>query len=68
MASWQNSQGRENHKSLWEEPVKDRCLFCGSVEEIKCQMTIQFSEFEYNTGPICRKCYSTNKGPRIAQF
>ena len=49
MASWQNSQGRENHKSLWEEPVKDRCLFCGSVEEIKCQMTIQFSEFEYNT-------------------
>jgi hypothetical protein len=60
MASWQNSQGRENHKSLWEEPVKDRCLFCGSVEEIKCQMTIQFSEFEYNTGPCCKRCYSAN--------
>ena len=60
MASWQNSQGRENHKSLWEEPVKDRCLFCGSVEEIKCQMTIEFSEFEYNTGNCCKKCYVAN--------
>ena len=60
MASWQNSQGRENHKSLWDKPVKDKCLFCGSIEEIKCQMTIQFSEFEYNTGPCCRNCYSAN--------
>ena len=42
MASWQNSQGRENHKSLWDKPVKDKCIFCGSIEEIKCQMTIQF--------------------------
>ena len=60
MASWQNSQGRENHKSLWDKPIKDKCLFCGSIEEIKCQMTIQFSEFEYNTGPCCRNCYSAN--------
>ena len=44
--AWYSGTGRENHKSLWDEPVKDRCIFCGSIEEVKCQMTIVFSEFE----------------------
>lgn len=39
---------------------KGQMFICGSVEEIKCQMTIQFSEFEYNTGPCCKRCYSAN--------
>ena len=39
--AWYRGTGKENHKSLFDKPLKDRCLFCGSVEEIKCQMTIQ---------------------------
>ena len=58
--AWYKSVGRENHKSLWEKPLKDRCIFCGSISEIKCQMTIQFSEFEFNTGPCCKSCYVAN--------
>jgi len=58
--AWYRGTGKENHKSLFDQPFKDRCIFCGSVEEIKCQMTIEFSEFEYNTGPCCKKCYVAN--------
>ena len=58
--AWYRGTGKENHKSLFDQPLKDRCIFCGSVEEIKCQMTIEFSEFEYNTGPCCKKCYVAN--------
>ena len=58
--AWYKSVGRENHKSLWEKPLKDRCIFCGSISEVKCQMTIQFSEFEFNTGPCCKRCYVAN--------
>ena len=60
MASWQNSQGRENHKSLWEEPIKDRCGFCGDIKVIKCKMAIVFSEFEYENTNCCREWYSLN--------
>jgi hypothetical protein len=58
--AWYRGTGKENHKSLFDQPLKDRCIFCGSVEEIKCQMTIEFSEFEYNTGNCCKKCYVAN--------
>ena len=58
--AWYRGTGKENHKSLFDQPFKDRCIFCGSVEEIKCQMTIEVSEFEYNTGPCCKKCYVAN--------
>ena len=28
LMAWYSGTGRENHKSLWDEPVKDRCIFC----------------------------------------
>ena len=59
--AWYNSTGTENHKSLYEDDrVIDRCIFCGNQKEIKTTMTIYFSEFETNTGPICKSCYSAN--------
>ena len=44
--AWYRGTGKENHKSLFEQPLKDRC--------------IEFSEFEYNTGPCCKRCYVAN--------
>ena len=51
MASWQNSSGKENHKSLFENVSHDRCIFCGSDREeiARTDFTIMFSEFEYST-------------------
>ena len=62
MASWQNASGKENHQSLFDTVSHDRCIFCNqdSVEIAKTDFTIMFSEFEYNTGSICKKCYSAN--------
>ena len=42
--AWYNATGKENDKSLYENPVIDRCIFCGNHEKIKCEMTIVFSE------------------------
>ena len=50
------------------KPVIDRCINCGDHEEVQATITMEFGEGNLNTGPICRKCYSTHKGPRIAQF
>ena len=59
--AWYNATGKENDKSLYENNrVIDRCIFCGNHNEIKTTMTIYFSEFETNTGPICKSCYSAN--------
>ena len=53
--AWYNATGKENDKSLYENNrVIDRCIFCGNHSEIKTTMTIYFSEFETNTGPICK--------------
>ena len=59
------------HSSLTENtatPVVDRCINCGNHEEVQATITMEFGEGNYNTGPICRKFYSTNWGPRIVQF
>lgn len=58
--AWYNATGKENDKSLYQKRVIDRCIFCGNHEEIKTTMTIFFSEFETNTGPICKRCYHVN--------
>ena len=59
--AWYNATGKENDKSLYENNrVIDRCIFCGNHSEIKTTMTIYFSEFETNTGPICKSCYHAN--------
>jgi len=58
------------HSSLTEntdKPVVDRCINCGNHEQVHTQITMEY-EGSLNSGPICRKCYSTNRGPRIAQF
>jgi hypothetical protein len=59
------------HSSLTENsttPVVDRCINCGDHEEVQTTITMEFGEGNYNTGPICRRCYSSCKGPRIAEF
>ncbi|OCW78324.1 hypothetical protein AKH19_00920 [Pelagibacteraceae bacterium GOM-A1] len=59
--SYLTALGRENAKEFYEDNrVIDRCIFCGQHKEIKTTMTIYFSEFETNTGPICKGCYSAN--------
>ena len=57
MASWQNASGKENHKSVFENTNYDRCIFCGGD---RTDFVIYFSEFEYNTGSICKTCYHAN--------
>jgi len=52
----------------FNKPVIDRCINCGDQAEVQAQITMEFGEGNFNTGPICRKCYSTNKGPQVAQF
>jgi hypothetical protein len=29
---------------------------------------MEFGEGNYNSGPICRKCYSSCRGPQVAEF
>jgi len=61
MGYWATATGKENAKEFYEDNrVVDRCKFCGQHKEIKTTMTIVFSEFETNTGPICKECYSAN--------
>jgi len=39
----------------------DRCICCGGHKEVKKKnFTIQFSEFEFNTGSICVDYYAAN--------
>ena len=62
MASWQNSSGKENHRSVFEDVSHDRCIFCGGdrTEIARTDFTIMFSEYEYNMGSICKSCYHAN--------
>ena len=55
MASWQNSSGKENHKSIFENVSYDHCIFCsGTQTEIakKKNFKIMFLKFEHNTDSI----------------
>ena len=61
----QHSSFSENHIN---KPVIDRCINCGDQSEVQAQITMEFGEGNYNTGPICKTCYSINRGPRIIQF
>ena len=56
MGYWATVTGKENAKEFYEDNrVVDRCIFCSCQKEIKTTMTIVFSEFETNTGPICKE-------------
>ena len=52
----------KSNKSLFDNVEYDRCIFCGGsrTEIARTDFTIMFSEFEYNTGSICKTCYSAN--------
>ena len=60
--AWYNSTGKENHSSIFDNVEYDRCIFCGGnrTEIARTDFTIMFSEFEYNTGSICKTCYAAN--------
>ena len=66
--AWYNATGKENHKSLFENKIYDRCIFCGDhgKEINRTDFTIQFSEFETNKGNICQDCYSANSVGSLA--
>ena len=65
--SWNNRENNSQNPND-RSPVIDRCINCGDHERVQATITMEFGEGNYNSGPICRKCYSTNRGPRIAQF
>ena len=62
----------KQHNSLTEnpfnKPVIDRCINCGDQAEVQATITMEFGEGNYNTGPICKKCYRVNHGPRTIQI
>ena len=60
--AWYRGTGKENHRSVFENIEYDRCIFCNNdrTEIAKRDFTIVFSEFEYNTGSICKSCYHAN--------
>ena len=61
----------KGHSSLTENtatPVVDRCINCGDHEQVQATITMEFGEGNYNTGPICRKCYILHRAPRVARF
>ena len=62
--AWYNSTGKENDKSVFENISHDRCIMCNSdrTEIARTDFTIMFSEFEYNTGSICKKFLKSMNG------
>ena len=60
--AWYRGTGKENHKSVFENVDYGRCIFCNNdrTEIARMDFTIVFSEFEHNTGSICKSCYHAN--------
>jgi hypothetical protein len=65
--SWSKGHSSLEEK-IFKKPVIDSCINCGDHEQVQATITMEFGEGNLNSGPICRKCYSIHKGPRIAQF
>mgnify|MGYP007059450115 CR=1 FL=1 len=64
--AWYNLNSTDDIvKEFCQERTIDRCIFCGRHDEIKCKMTIAFSEFETNTGNMCKSCYAANSKKAI---
>ena len=57
--AWYSEQ---HHSESFSNIEYDRCIFCGGdrTEIARTDFTIMFSEFEYNTGSICKSCYHAN--------
>tara|TARA_Y100000593_G_C4032690_1_gene201231 strand:- start:71 stop:277 length:207 start_codon:yes stop_codon:yes gene_type:complete len=60
--AWYNLNSNDPvSKEFYEtKTIIDRCIFCGQHKEIKTKMTIFFSEWETNHGPMCKDCYHSN--------
>lgn len=44
-----------------QEPLTDKCIFCGQHKEIKAtNFVLEFSDWERETGNICKDCYVAN--------
>ena len=61
----QHSSFSEN---LLNKPVIDRCINCGDQAEVRSQITMEFGEGNYNTGPICKDCWISNHEPKTIQI
>ena len=64
--SWSKGHSSLEEK-IFQKPTIDRCINCGDHEQVQARITMEFGEGNYNSGPICRKCYSIHRGPRIAE-
>ena len=62
----------KQHSSFSEnpfnKPVIDRCINCGDQAEVQAQITMEFGEGNYNTGPICKDCWISNHKPKTIQI
>ena len=52
------------HTTLNREPgpgLKDKCIFCGQIKTVmRSDFVLEFSDFERETGNICKDCYVAN--------
>jgi len=57
-----NSTRKENHTSIFDNVEYDCCIFCGGTRTgiARKDFTIMFSEYEHNTGSICKTYYLAN--------
>jgi len=65
--AWNNRENNSQNPND-QTTIIDRCINCGNHEQVQATITMEFGEGNLNSGPICRKCYSIHKGPKIAQF
>ena len=59
MTGWANGHKYSNHEDLFKEHEIDRCINCGQSKPVKTRITMEFGEGNYNSGPICVRCYSS---------
>jgi hypothetical protein len=61
--AWYNSTGKENHSNqylIMLNMIVVSFVVDNRTEIARTDFTIMFSEFEYNTGSICKTCYAAN--------
>ena len=62
----------KQHSSFSENPLNklviDRCINCGDQAVVRAQITMEFGEGNYNTGPICKDCWISNHEPKTIQI
>ena len=59
MPGWAYGHKYTNDNDLYKEPEIDRCINCGQSKPVKTRITMEFGEGNYNSGPICVRCYSS---------